>query len=202
MNISEYKKNISAEEIEKLPTFSYEGDVTVIDRVELVEDAVKHLSSCKWLGFDTETKPSFRKGVIHSVGLLQLASEENVYLFCLNKIGLPVSLGALLADEKILKIGVGIRDDLLGLRKLHHFVPVSFLDLQIFVKAFGIEESSFSKLMAILFEVKISKRQRTSNWEAPVLTSSQIRYAATDAWGALQIYKSLRTSRKQRIPTR
>lgn len=79
------------------------------------------------------------------------------------------------------------------------FLPASFVDLQLFVKAFGIEEMSFSKLMSIVFGVKISKRQRTSNWEAPVLTTAQIRYAATDAWGALRMYEALRSGKKQNI---
>ena len=103
----------------------------------------------------------------------------------------------LLANENIMKIGVGIRDDIRSLRRLANFTPASFLDLQIFAKAFGIEEMSFSKLMSIIFKVKISKRQRTSNWEAPRLTSAQLHYAATDAWGALKMYKALKSGNSQ-----
>ena len=191
-----YKKNIENEEIEQLPMYVYEGEVVVVDRKELVDEAVADLSSSEWLGFDTETKPSFQKGKEHRVGLLQLASEKRVYLFRLNKIGLPDSLLGLLSNENILKIGVGIRDDIRGLRKWINFIPASFIDLQLFVRAFGIEDISFSKLMAIIFDVRVSKRQRVTNWEAPVLTTPQIRYAATDAWGALQMYRALRSDEK------
>ena len=86
---------------------------------------------------------------------------------------------------------MGIRDDIRFLRRLGDFAPASFVDLQNYATEFGIEEKSFSKLMAIIFNVKISKRQRTSNWEAPQFSEGQVRYAATDAWGALKMYQRL-----------
>ena len=183
----EYKTKISEEEIEELPNFTFDGEIIVIDHEDKVDAAVDDLSSYPYIGFDTETKPAFKKGVTHQVGLLQLATDKRVYLFRLNKCGLSESLQDLLANENIMKIGVGIRDD----------IPASFLDLQIFAKAFGIEEMSFSKLMSIIFKVKISKRQRTSNWEAPRLTPAQLHYAATDAWGALKMYKALKSGNSQ-----
>lgn len=186
-----YKKNISSEEISDFPAFVYEGEVVVIEEPSKVDEAVQYLSAHTCLGFDTETRPAFRKGEYHAVSLLQLAVNERVYLFRLNKCGFPVSLKMLLANEKIIKIGVGIRDDIKALQRLGGFVPGAFVDLQIFVEKFGIEEKSFSKLMAIIFQVKISKRQRTSNWELAQLTEQQIRYASTDAWGALRMYTEL-----------
>ena len=188
----EYKTKISEEEIEELPLFTFDGEIVVVDQENKIDAAVNDLSSYSHIGFDTETKPAFKKGVTHQVGLLQLATDKRVYLFRLNKCGLSESLQDLLANENIMKIGVGIRDDIRGLRKL-----ASFLDLQIFAKAFGIEEMSFSKLMSIIFKVKISKRQRTSNWEAPRLTPAQLHYAATDAWGALKMYKALKSGNSQ-----
>lgn len=192
-----YKTKISEEEIEELPNFTFDGEIIVIDHEDKVDAAVDDLSAYPYIGFDTETKPAFKKGVTHQVGLLQLATDKRVYLFRLNKCGLSESLQDLLANENIMKIGVGIRDDIRGLRKLANFTPASFLDLQIFAKAFGIEEMSFSKLMSIIFKVKISKRQRTSNWEAPRLTPAQLHYAATDAWGALKMYKALKSGNSQ-----
>ena len=168
----EYKTKISEEEIEELPNFTFDGEIIVIDHEDKIDAAVNDLSSYSHIGFDTETKPAFKKGVTHQVGLLQLATDKRVYLFRLNKCGLSESLQDL-------------------------FIPASFLDLQIFAKAFGIEEMSFSKLMSIIFKVKISKRQRTSNWEAPRLTPAQLHYAATDAWGALKMYKALKSGNSQ-----
>ncbi len=185
------KRNISKEEIGHLPPFVFSGEVVVVEDASEAERIAEFLQECPYLGFDTETRPAFRKGESYRVGLLQLASLERVYLFRLNKCGCGVALRNLLSDPKVIKIGVGIRDDLRNLKKLGDFAPASFVDLQEYVIRFGIEDKSFSKLMAIIFRVRISKRQRTSNWEAPVLNEGQIRYAATDAWGALKMYLRL-----------
>lgn len=189
--LAEYKKTIDKEEIKLYPPFIFSGEVSVINDPQQVSQAVNDLSRHRALGFDTETKPSFRKGEVNQVSLLQLATEERVYLFRLKLCGFQSSLRNLLADPNITKIGVGIRDDLRFLRRLGDFTPASFIDLQNYVSEFGIEEKSFSKLMAIIFNVKISKRQRTSNWEAPQFSEGQVRYAATDAWGALKMYQRL-----------
>ncbi|WP_251624021.1 3'-5' exonuclease [Odoribacter lunatus] len=189
---SDYKQTISSEEIINFPVFVYKEEVVLIEDASKVDEAVNFLTSYSCIGFDTETRPAFRKGEHHKVCLLQLAVQERVYLFRLNKCGFSHSLRNLLANEKIKKIGVGIRDDVKALQQLGPFIPQAFIDLQIFAEQFGIKEKSFSKLMAIIFQVKISKRQRTSNWEALQLTESQIRYAATDAWGALKMYMQLK----------
>lgn len=186
-----YKETISREEMDELPVFVYDGEVQVIEDIKDVDEAVSHLMTCRCLGFDTETRPSFRKGVSYPVSLLQLASDTRVYLFRLNKYGLTASLRHLFSDSGIKKIGVGIRDDLRLLQKRENFNPAAFIDLQEFAAAYGIQEKSFSKLMAIIFRVRISKRQRVTNWEAFQLTPQQIKYAATDAWGALRMYEEL-----------
>lgn len=193
----DYKKTIDKEEINNFPVCIFEGDVVVIDRTEDVDAAVAYLKQHRFVGFDTETKPAFKKGEFHPVSLLQLGVSERVYLFRLNKCGLTKSLRNLLASNEITKIGVGILDDIRFLRKLVDFKPAAFLDLQVYVTKFGIEERSFSKLMAIIFNVKISKRQRTSNWETPELSEAQIRYAATDAWGAFQMYRELSSLQRE-----
>ena len=174
--LTDLKKTIDRKEIDLLPPYVFTGEVKVIEEERQVGEA---------------TRPSFRKGEIYKVSLLQLAVPERVFLFRLNKCGFQPALVRLLASPRIIKIGVGIRDDNRNLRKLADFTPASFVDLQEYAGYFGIEDKSFSKLMAIIFGVKISKRQRTSNWEAPALTEAQIRYAATDAWGALKMYQRL-----------
>ena len=185
------KKSIGKEEIAHLPSFLYSGEIVVIEDPEQVNEVAGQLRSQVFLGFDTETRPSFHKGETHKVSLLQLATDEQVYLFRLNKCGFSLPLRQLLGDPRVTKIGVGIRDDIRNLRKSSIFAPAAFLDLQEYAPRFGIEDKSFSKLMAIIFGVKISKRQQTSNWEAAELTEAQIRYAATDAWGCLKMYQRL-----------
>lgn len=186
-----YRNKIDKEDVDLFPVFVFPGEILVIEDAADIEGAVVDLRAYSYIGFDTETKPSFRKGETNQVSLLQLAVEERVYLFRLKKCGFPPALRNLLADKNIVKIGVGIRDDLRFLRRLGDFIPASFVDLQSYAAEFGIEEKSFSKLMAIIFNVKISKRQRTSNWETPRFTEAQVRYAATDAWGALKMYQEL-----------
>jgi ribonuclease D len=188
-----YKKTITTEEIEQYPVYLFNGEIIVIEREEQVKEAVRDLCTSDMIGFDTETRPSFKKGIIHPVGLMQLSTDKRVYLFRLNKYGLPSPLRRLLSSEETIKVGVGIRDDIRALRRLADFSPASFVDLQRFVQAFGIEEMAFSKLMSIIFQVRVSKRQRTSNWEAETLTDAQVRYAATDAWGSLKMYQALRS---------
>lgn len=185
------KKNIEKEEIESLPLYVFSGEVIVIEDAENADKVAEFLKEQNFLGFDTETRPAFHKGESYKVGLLQLATADQVFLFRLNKCGFGKSLRCLLEDSRIVKIGVGIRDDIRNLRKLGEFLPASFVDMQDFAAKFGIEDKSFSKLMAIILGVKISKRQRTSNWEVPKLTEAQIRYAATDAWGSLKMYQQL-----------
>ena len=186
-----WKKSITREEMEQLPPFVFSGEVVVIEDEREVEQAVQELRLQSNLGFDTETRPAFRKGERYHVGLLQLATLDRVYLFRLNQCGFPQALRSLLSDPKVTKVGVGIRDDLKALRRMGDYEPASFVDLQEFVVRFGIEDKAFSKLMAIIYQVKISKRQRVTNWEAPILTEAQIRYAATDAWGALKMFLKL-----------
>ncbi len=177
--------------MDTLPLFLYQGEIVVVEDPAEVDGIAVSLRGCPLLGFDTETRPAFHKGEIYKTGLLQLATQETVYLFRLNKCGFSESLRALMADPAVVKIGVGIRDDIRNLRKQGDFAPASFVDLQEFAEKFGILDKSFSKLMAIIFGVKISKRQRVTNWEAHQLTDAQIHYAATDAWGALKMYQRL-----------
>lgn len=192
-----WKASITREEIEGLPLYTFPGEVVVVEKPEEVKQAVEELRLCRMLGFDTETRPAFRKGESYKVGLLQLATEERVFLFRLNKCGFDGPLRRLLEDREVVKIGVGIRDDLQNLRKNGTYTPASFIDVQEYAGQFGITDKSFSKLMAIIFGVRISKRQRVTNWDAPQLSEAQIRYAATDAWGALKMYRRLEESRKK-----
>lgn len=195
----EFRESIDREEMEQLPLYTYQGGVFVIENPEDADKEIEKLRIHSVLGFDTETRPAFHKGESHNVGLLQLATTEHVCLFRLNRCGFGLNLRRLLENPGILKIGVGIRDDLRCLRRTGDFTPAGFVDMQEYAARFGIADKSFSKLMAIIFNVRISKRQRVSNWEAPKLTEAQIRYAATDAWGALKMYQRL-SSGEYRFP--
>ena len=191
-----FKPKISKEEVNQLPVVVFEGKITLVDEVSKIQTAIEELRRCKVVGVDTETKPSFTRGVRHKVSLLQVSSEGHCFLFRLNKVHFPKELGEFLADAKVMKIGLALRDDLAGLNKHHAFVPTNFIDIQSVVKSYGILELGLQKIYAIIFNKKISKSQRLSNWENPELTELQQRYAATDAWASLMIYLQLKKEKK------
>lgn len=189
-----FQKSISKEEINELPLEAFEGEIVIIDSDEGLNEAVEYLKQFPVLGFDTETKPSFTKGNVNPVALLQLSSFEKSFLFRLNRIGLPFPIIDLLSDPEIIKVGAAIKDDIRGLQDINDFDGNSFLELQQYVSSFGIENFSLKKLAAIVLKIRISKRQQVSNWEAVELSVGQLRYAATDAWVSLEIYNALKAS--------
>lgn len=188
--------SISKEKVNLLPLEEFSGEIIIVDSIGMFDAAIAALSSCPLVGLDTETRPSFKRGVIHKVSLMQVATADKVYLFRLNKIGFPDKLVQFLSDDKIIKIGLSLRDDFSGLNKQKIFKPAGFVDIQSVVKEYGIFELSLQKIYALLFEKKISKSQRLSNWENETLSEPQRRYAATDAWATLQIYLKLQTMKK------
>ncbi len=190
----EFKKSITDEELSELPLSFFEGKIHVIEKVEQLTDAVNYLKKQPILGFDTETRPTFKKGQNHQVALLQLSTADEAFLIRTNLIGLSPGLIKVLASPSILKIGAAIRDDIKILQKIAPFKPGGFVELQEMVKQYGIENFSLKKLAAIVQGVRISKSQRLSNWEASVLTEQQQIYAATDAWISYMIYIGLTQS--------
>lgn len=182
---------ISKEELNALEVEVFNGTIKVIDTLSEVEAACDELKQVGTIGFDTETKPAFRKGVSNEVALLQLSTADKCFLFRLNKIEMPSCLINILSDENIRKIGLSIKDDFHALSKTYSFKPKNFIEIQTLVKGYGIEEQSLQKVYAILFNKRITKGQRLSNWEADELSDAQQMYAAIDAWACLRIYKRL-----------
>lgn len=182
---------ISKEEIRELPIETFNGEIIVVDKVEDVEKAVDYLKQFKLIGFDTETKPVFRKNVTHKVALMQLSTLDKCFLFRLNLIKYPDELDDLICSRDVMKVGLSLRDDFAALRKRTDCPPLNFIDLQTFVKDYGIKDMSLQKIYGILFNKKIAKNQRLSNWEASTLRESQKMYAAIDAWACLKIYNHL-----------
>lgn len=189
-----FLNEIAKEEINKLEIRQFEGRITLVEDESDVEQAMKEISKYDMLGFDTETKPAFKKGVKHKIALIQISNSNEAWLFRVNKIGFPEKLIELLEKEGIMKVGAGLHDDMRRLRELGKFKPAGFLDLQKYVEAFKIESKSLKKIVAIVLGYKISKSQQMSNWEAEELTEMQQRYAATDAWVCLEVYHKLRNA--------
>jgi ribonuclease D len=191
-----YQNEISKEEVDALDLIQFEGPIEVIETPEAFEAAVRDISSQALLGFDTETRPSFKKGKLYPTSLIQFATLEQAWIIRVSRMGYPGALLKILSDEVPMKIGLGLQDDIRRLRADFQFEPMGFLDLQNYVPAFKIDEKGLKKISGIVLKRRISKSQQVSNWDADVLSEAQMRYAATDAWICLKIYKSLRESIK------
>ena len=186
------KNTITKAEIAQLPKVLFEGRVFVVYTEADTDKAVEYLKTQSIVGVDTETRPSFKRGMTHKVALLQISTQDTCFLFRLNRIGMPESLQNFLADDT-LKIGLSLKDDFMMLRRRKDVSAEegNWIELQDYVGRFGIDDRSLQKIYANHFGRKISKSQRLSNWEAETLSEAQIRYAATDAWACVEIYNCL-----------
>lgn len=193
-----YVSSITLEQIEGMEYAAFPGEIHVIEEegAEFFR-AVTYLSRQKVIGFDTETRPCFTSSQPqYGVALLQLSSADHAFLFRIKTLGMHQKLCKLLSDRRIIKVGAAVHDDIRGLQKYVPFKPASFVDLQKIVWEYGIRDKSVKKMAAIILGVRISKTQQLSNWEAEVLSESQEKYAATDAWVCREMYLKLMRSRK------
>jgi ribonuclease D len=187
---------ISKEEVNALDMGAFKGDIILIDNPALLAEAAHELRKFNFLGFDTETRPAFKKGVTYNVSLLQLATPDVAFLLRLNQLGLPPVIQKILEDPQIVKIGAAVRDDLKALRKLSpNFSPKAFFDLNEELKRIGFLNVGVRNLSAMVLNIRISKSEQVSNWEGEKLTEKQKLYAATDAWACLEIFSELNKKR-------
>ncbi|VBB46777.1 3'-5' exonuclease [uncultured Paludibacter sp.] len=191
-----FSPKITKEEVNLLEPAEFTGKIVLVDKKTQINEAVEYLKAQKIVGVDTETRPSFVRGTHYKVSLMQIATDDCCYLFRLNKIGFPHELLDFLSDTNIKKIGLSLHDDFRSLNKRNKIKPNNFVDIQSIAKDYGILELGLQKIYAIIFGKKISKSQRLTNWENETLTEQQKRYAATDAWACLKIYKELLKEQK------
>lgn len=190
-----FQHSITPDEIKDLPVAGFGGRIEIVDSVEALERACDHLMGESVIGFDTETRPSFKAGVSYNVSLIQLSTADVCYLVRLTSVRMERCLMRLLESRRVLKVGVDVQGDIRNLNKMRHFRAGGFVELQKEVETFGIEDKSLKKMAAIILGVSVSKAQRLSNWEAKEYTSAQMRYAATDAWICLEMYNKLQKSK-------
>lgn len=183
--------SIKKEQLAELDLVSYSGNITVLDTDSAAIEAFKRLENEPLLGFDTETRPSFKRGQTNKVALLQISTADESFLFRLNKLTIKQEIIDFMQSTKTIKVGLSIKDDMAAMGKTYDFKPMNFVELQSMVKDYGILDNSLQKIYAIIFGQKISKNQRLSNWEADILSEGQRRYAAIDAWSCVQIYNEL-----------
>ena len=197
-----FQSTITNDQTAELPSAHFDGRIVVVDREEQIEAACRDLASHRIIGFDTETRPSFKAGVTNKVSLLQLSTPTHCYLIRLCRTKLHSLLLKILSSPDIIKIGADVAGDIRSLHALRHFKERGFVDLQQIASSWGIEEKSLRKMSAIVLGKRVSKAQRLSNWEASTLTPQQQMYAATDAWVCIEIYNKLMSVEPlQPIPT-
>ena len=184
-------KSISKEEIAALPAEEFSGRIFVAQTEKEVKQAIQYLSSFSAIGFDTETRPVYKKGIVRGAALMQLSTQDTCFLIRLNRTNFPPCLIEFMSNPAIQKIGLSLRDDFLSMNRRTSIEPKGFVDLQLLVPKHGFTDISLQKIYAILFQKKISKKQRLTNWEAEILTDAQKKYAALDAWACLKIYDAL-----------
>lgn len=189
--LPERGRSISKEDLNALPIRSYEGQTFLVNRREDLADAVASLRKETLLGFDTETRPAFQRGVSYPPALIQLAMPGRVYVFQILQLGDIRPLLDVLEDATILKAGVAITDDLKQLREVYDFRPGGFIEIGSLARGLNIHQTGLRSLAGMFLGFRISKKEQRSNWAKPELTPSQVTYAATDAWVSREIYLTL-----------
>lgn len=183
------KRKIGKAEINEMPLIAWEGEIKILESFEEMEAAVTVLANESHLGFDTETRPSFKKGDYYPPALIQLATEHCVYLFRISKTETFDPLLPILESPDILKTGVAIKDDVKELRAIEDFTPSGFVEIADITVKLGYENRGLRALAGLLLQGRISKAAQVSNWARPELDNKQVRYAATDAWISREIYR-------------
>lgn len=191
MDLEALKKRMTREEINALPLRAWDGEVRVIRNLAQWKAAEIEMRKDGILGFDTETRPTFHKGKLNAPALMQIATADTVYLMQLGWLPFGAIQAALLADADIVKVGVGIGDDMRALARVFPFTAAGVVDLASVARQHGLPNQGIRSLAASLFGWRISKGSQCSNWSLRQLTPRQIAYAATDAWIGRMIYMRL-----------
>ncbi len=184
---NEITRAISREDMAKLPIRRYEGRVCLVATREDLEEAGADLEQESLAGFDTETRPAFRKGESHLPALVQVATARAVYLFQLRRTEVFPVLAELLSEPRTIKAGISLKDDLRALKQVFAFEEKNMLDLGIVARRSGLGQTGVRNLAGMLLGFRIPKGTKTSNWAAPQLSAAQIAYAATDAWACREL---------------
>ena len=183
---------VAKADVKNYPLIEFKGNIHLIDNYSELEKCCDIIYDKTIIGFDTETKPSFKKGISHNISLIQLAVDDDVFVIRIDKIGLDKRIVDILSNSNILKVGIDVKNDLIGLKKIYNFQEANFLDLNSLATVKGFKSIGAVKLCIMLLGFRISKRQRLSDWSADILTTSQLEYAAIDAWICPQILQSFK----------
>jgi len=170
------------------------ADIVLVMSAEVAAEARHALSAEDVIGFDTESKPTFKKGEVSSgPHLIQLATATRVYLFPVGCLPEQHGLNVILESKRILKVGFGLGSDLAQLKSRLQIEPQNILDLSRALRGKTSNQSLGARSAVAKYfgqRLQKSKRTTTSNWANPRLTERQILYAANDAQVALRVYRA------------
>lgn len=183
--------NISKADINLLPLKSFEGKITIVSSDKDAVRALKYLEKESYIGFDSESKPAFKKGEINPIALIQLAGKNEVFIFRILETGVFPQLKKILEDSDIMKISQSADFELKKLKREKDIDCRNFIDLEKIAKKINSSQHSLRGLVAIFLNFRISKTSQQSNWERKILTAKQILYAATDAWVTREVFEEM-----------
>ena len=196
-NEEEIPKRLDKETINQFPLIRFQGSIKVAENSKAFQRYAAKLRKQRVLGFDIECKPNFRRGPNNPPALLQLATSDQAFLFRLYPVMKLGPLAEILENPAIIKTGVAVKDDLQNLNKIEEVKPAGFEDLAQLAQSLKIEQTGLRNLTAIFFRHRLSKSAQLSNWQKRPLTSSQINYAATDAWISRELYLIMKARLKR-----
>ncbi len=158
-------------------------------------NAVAEILAAGVCGFDTEAKPTFRKGQ-KSDGphVVQFSLTNKAFIFLLHRDECEKAAAGIIESKQILKVGFGLKNDH---GQIWHRLGIALnhtLDLdQTFRKQGYSGQIGVRGAIGVLLKqcFKKSKSTTTSNWARPDLSSRQLLYAANDAYAALKVMESL-----------
>lgn len=184
-------KIITDQEIRLLPLIDLPTEVILCNQADQLDSLLDEFKKAKFIGFDTEKRPNFKKGSNNPISLVQISTTKKTLLIQIQKTGYNPRLWDILTNPNISKIGVALKDDFKDLSQIYPLEPAGVINLDAIAKKKGLPRTGLRFLAGQFLQVRISKKVQTSNWANSELTQAQIKYAAIDAWVCLEIYTKL-----------
>jgi len=160
-----------------------------------LEAAWADLSACRYVGFDTESKPTFVAGQqVAGPDVVQFSTATKAYVFQLRHPACEVLVRAILTDKAVVKVGFDLKQDQVQLRSRLGVEAAPLLDLtRVFHRKGYVRELGIKSAVAVVFGQRFikSKKVATTNWANERLEPRQVLYAANDAYVALRVLAGL-----------
>ena len=157
--------------------------------------AAAEILAARTVGFDTESKPTFAPGeVSNGPHVVQFALPDRAFIFQVRHAEGRELLIELLQSHSLRKVGFGLGSDRAQVQAKFGVALGAVIDLGHEFRQRGYRNAvGVRAAVAIVFERRFvkSKRTTTSNWALPQLNSSQLLYAANDAFAALKVFQAL-----------